>query len=198
MNAPTIHARALMAAALVAGLAVGAAAQAPTTPVSYTATAVNVDPSVNLTATTVFITVDRWSTDDERDKLLDTAGAGGQDALLKSLQGLPKAGSIRTPDSVTFDVRYARHIPSEHGGSQIVLVTDRNISFFEAANAARTADYPFMVIELRMNPSGEGEGRITVATKITANPANNHIMLENYGSQPVQLTRVRQVEPDEQ
>jgi hypothetical protein len=48
-----------------------------------------------------------------------------------------------------------------------------------------------MVIELRLDPSGEGEGRITVATKITANPANNHITLENYGSQPVRLTEVR-------
>ena len=196
MNTSTIHARALLAGTLVAGLAVSAAAQAPATPVSYTATAVNVDPSVNLTATTVFITVDRWSTDDERDKILTTAGAGGQDALLKSLQDLPRAGTIRTPDSVTYDLRYARHVPSESGGSQIVLVTDRNISFFEAASAARTADYPFMVIELRLNPSGEGEGRITVATKITANPANNHIMLENYGNQPVQLTRVRQVEAE--
>jgi hypothetical protein len=180
-----------LAAALTAGFAAPAAAQAPDTPVTYRATAVNIDPAVNLTATTVFITVDRWSTDTERDRLLDSAGASGQDALLRSLQDLPKAGSIRTPDSVTYDLRYARHLPAENGGSQIVLITDRNISFFEAANAARTARYPFMVIELRLDPSGKGEGRITVATKITANPANNHITLENYGSQPVRLTEVR-------
>ena len=197
MNAArSISFRTLLAAGLAAGLAAPAGAQAPATPVTYTATAVNVDPAVNLTATTVYITVDRWSTDGQRDALLTKAGAGGQDALLKSLQDQPKAGTIRTPDSLTYDVRYARHVPSENGGSQIVLITDRNISFFEAANAARTVDYPFMVIELRLNPNGEGEGKITVATKITANPANNHIMLENYGSQPVQLTRVRQVEQD--
>src|SRR5690606_265184 len=155
---------------LAVGLAPPATAQAPETPVTYRATAMNIDPAVNLTATTVFITVDRWSTDTERDRWLESAGAGGQDALLRSLQDLPKAGSIRTPDSRTYDLHYARREPTENGGAQIVLITDRNISFFEAANAARTADYPFMVIQLELNPNGEGEGQITVATKITASP----------------------------
>ena len=179
---------ALLAATLVAGLTASVAAQGK--PVRYSAIAVNVDPSVNLTATTAQIAVERWSTDAERDQLLETT-AGGQGALLKALQKMPKAGSIRTPDSVTYDLRYARQIPMEGGSTQVVLVTDRQMSFFEAANRPRTADYPFMVVELRLDPKGEGEGKITVATKITASPKTRHIILENYGSQPVQLTKVK-------
>jgi len=191
-----ICARASVAVALVAGFIATTAAQSQTSPahthapVRYTAIATNIDPSVNLTATTVQITVDRWSTDAERDLLLNSSGVG-QAALLKALQNMPKAGSIRTPDSVAYDLRYARQLPAEGGGTQVVLVTDRQISFFEAANRARTADYPFMVVEMHLDQKGEGEGKITVATKIMANPKNRHIILENYGSQPVRLSKVR-------
>jgi hypothetical protein len=189
--------RASVAVALVAGVIAGTAAQAPSTPaqtpVHYSAIATNVDPSVNLTATTVHIAVDRWSTDAERDRLLDTT-ASGQRALVKALQDMPKAGRIMTPDSVAYDLRYARQLPSDDGSTQVVLVTDRHIGFFEATSQARTVDYPFMVIELRLDEKGEGEGKITVATKITASPKTRHIILENYGSQPVRLTRVKRVD----
>ena len=33
----------------------------------------------------------------------------------------------------------------------MVLVTDRRIGFWEAANQPRSIDYPFTVIELRLN-----------------------------------------------
>ena len=183
----------MLAAALVTGLITTATAQAPATPVRYTATAMNVDPAVNLTATTVRITVDRWSTDAEREQLLTNA-SGGQDKLLKALRAMPKAGTISTPDSVTYELRYARLTPTENGGSQVTLITDRFLSFFEAAYRERTADYPFMVVEFQLNSSGEGEGRITVATKIMASAESRHMILENLGSQPVRLTKVSKVD----
>ena len=189
----TICVRATVAVALVASVIATTAAQNPAHthgPVRYTAIATNIDPSVNLTATTVQIAVERWSTDAERDLLLNASGSG-QGALLKALQNMPKAGSIRTPDSVAYDLRYARQLPAEGGGTQVVLVTDRQISFFEAANRARTVDYPFMVVEMHLDQKGEGEGKITVATKIMANPKSRHIILENYGSQPVRLSKVK-------
>ena len=187
------HIRTMLAAALMAGLVATATAQAPATPVRYTATAMNVDPAVALTATTIRITVDRWSTDAEQEQFLKMAG-GGQAKLLRALQALPKAGSISTRDSIGNELRYARHTPTENGGSQVTLITDRALSYFEAANRERTADYPFMVVDLRLNPKGEGEGTITVATKITASAKSRHMILENLGSQPVRLTKVSRVD----
>lgn len=179
----------VVAAALVAGLVATATAQAPPTPVRYTATATNIDPAVNLTATTIQITVSRWSTDAEHEQLLNVA-SGGQTKLLKALQGMPRAGSIGTRDSVGDELRYARQTPTENGGSQVTLITDRPLSFFEASNRERSTDYPFMVVDLRLPPNGSGEGTITVATKITASAKTRHMILENYGSQPVRLTKV--------
>jgi hypothetical protein len=51
-----------------------------------------------------------------------------------------------------------------------------------------------MVVDLRLNPKGEGEGTITVATKITASAESRHMILENLGSQPVRLTKVSRVD----
>lgn len=186
-----IRSSGFVAAVLVAGLVVGSAAQTNTTPVRYSATAINMDPTVRLTATTVDLVVSRWSTDAERERLLSALVESGQDKLLKALQGMPKVGSFKTPDSLSYDLHYARRMPGDDGGERVVLVTDRYISFWEAANRARTIDYPFMVIELRLNAGGQGEGKITVATKIASDPKTKQIVLENYGSQPVRLTNVK-------
>ncbi len=194
---PTRHSRvgyrAVLAAVLAVGLAAAAAAQAPATPVRYTAMATNVDPTVNLTATTVQITIDRWTTDAEHEQFLKMA-SGGQAKLLKALQGMPKAGVVSTRDSVGYELRYARQTPGENGSSQIILVTDRALSFAEAATRERTTDSPFMVVTLRVNAKGEGDGTITVATKISASAESRHMILENYGSQPVRLTKVTRVD----
>jgi hypothetical protein len=73
----------------------------------------------------------------------------------------------------------------------VILLTDRRIGFWEAANRPRSIDYPFTVIELRLNRDGEGEGKMSVATKIIADKESNMVTLENYDIQPVLLTNVR-------
>ena len=104
---------------------------------------------------------------------------------------MPRVGYIRTPNSVGYDLHFARLVPGEDGGERITLATDRHIGFWEASNRPRSIDYPFTVIELRMNHDGEGEGKLSLATKITADSDHKTIVLENYGIQPVLLQHVR-------
>ena len=175
---------------LIAGAA-APAAESHNQTIRYTAIATNLDPAVNVTATQVDFTVTRWSTDAERQQLLGILVEKGQDRLLRALQKLPRAGTIRTPDSLAYDIQYARRIPGEDGGERVVLVTDRPIAFWEAANRTRTLDYPFMVVELRLDARGRGEGKLTVATKLEVDKPSGQIILENYGSQPVRLSNVK-------
>lgn len=56
-------------------------------------------------------------------------------------------------------------MPLPDGGERVVLVTDRRIGFWEAANQPRSIDYPFTVIELRLQADGEGEGKILVGPR---------------------------------
>jgi hypothetical protein len=158
----------------------------------YVATAVNLGGSPGRTgAGTVEITIDNWSTDAQRDQLMKTLIEKGPEKLLDTLQKMPRVGSIRTPNSIGYDLHYARKNPLEDGGDQIVLATDRYIGFWEAANRPRTVDYPFTLIEMRVGKDGFGEGKMSLFTKVTYDKKKNQIVLEDYGSQPVLLTQVR-------
>ena len=179
-----------LACSLVAAVAAVPAPQETKAPVRYTATAINMDPSVRMNATLVDLHVTRWSSEDERKQLLDILVEKGQDRLLRALQEMPRAGTIKTPDSLTYDLRYARSTVADDGGEQIVLVTDREIAMWETATMSRTLQYPFMVIELRLDKSGRGEGKLTVATKLSVS-RNGQIVMENYGTQPVRLSNVK-------
>jgi hypothetical protein len=76
------------------------------------------------------------------------------------------------------------------GGERVVLITDRRIGFWEAANQPRLIDYPFTVIELHLR-DGEGEGKMSIATKVIYDQKENMISLENYQTSPVQLTNIK-------
>lgn len=57
--------------------------------------------------------------------------------------------------------------------------------------AARSIQYPFTVVELRIGPNGEGEGKLSIATRITADREHGIITLENCDTQPVMLKNVK-------
>ena len=168
-----------------------AIAQTQGTPERFTAFAVNMDAPGRAAAGQVEIVVNRWSTDRERDRLMNDLMQKGSEKLLDTLQDMPRVGYFRTPNSIGYDLHYSRRTPLPDGGERVVLATDRPIPFWEAANRPRSIDYPFTVIELHLNSNGEGEGKMSLATKITADSESKTIVLENYGTQPVMLESVR-------
>jgi hypothetical protein len=155
----------------------------------FIANAVNMSNIGNPGASQVEISVNRYTTDEARDRLMATFRENGASGLLKALQSEPPVGNIRAPGSLSYDLRYARQLPGEEGGRRIVLATDRPIGFAEAANNSRTMDYPFTLVELRLDKDGHGEGKLSVATKLTLN--ENVLVIEDYADQPVMLTDVR-------
>lgn len=158
-------------------------------PVRFTAIAANLGASRGPMTQVLQITINRWSTDAERDQLVAALKAKGQQGLLNALQQLPAIGSIRTPNSVGYELRYARLDTLKDGGQRAFVLTDRYVSFAEVTNQSRSLEYPFTMIEMRLKPNGEGDGLMSVATRITQ--ADNLLTVENYGMQPTQLTSVR-------
>jgi hypothetical protein len=138
----------------------------------------------------VQIAIDHWSSAQERDGLLDTLRTQGADNLLSNLQKAPPVGTIRTPDRIGWDLHYAWETPTDDGGRRIFIATDRPIRFWEAANLTRTYHYPFTLIEIHLDKNGKGEGRMSVATKISLSKDGKTIELENYTTQPVLLEQV--------
>jgi hypothetical protein len=203
MRAVTICALAVVLAAASATAIVELGAQAPAQagtvvskkdPLRFRAFGVNMQGGIS---GTLDIAIERWSSDEERAVLLDkvagtTDRRSDQDKLVRSLQDIkPRAGSIRTSRSLGWDLKYARENLMADGTRQIVIVTDKPVSFFGAASGARTMDYPFTMIEMRF-PAGsdKGEGKLLGQTNIST--SNGHLEIELYGQQPTRLTQITQ------
>jgi hypothetical protein len=154
---------------------------------SFTATAI-VNNNLGSGVGTVLIDITRWSTESEQ-KMLAEALKKGPEALLDALQDARPTGTIRTPDSIAYDLRFAHSSPGQDGGRRIVLATDRPIGFWEARARPRTIDYPFTVIQMEIGKEGRGKGTLSFATKIVAR--GNVIELENFATAPVMLTEIK-------
>lgn len=139
----------------------------------------------------VDIIIDRYSTEEERNRFLGVLAERGPDGLLEVFRSSKGIGRLAAPGSLGYEIRYAAKIPGEDGGYRVVIATDRLMSFFEARNQPRTVDYPFTVVQLNMGRDGEGEGRASIYARITTDKRNNTIVLEDFGSQPVTLMNVR-------
>ena len=188
----------LTALACVAAIATASAQQqsaaqlANNAPETFTAFAVNMNSRTAGAATaTVDIHVQRYSTDKERDQLMDAFKSGGQDRLLDVLQKLPVVGYIRTPTSLRYDLHFARQVPNPEGGRKVVLLTDRHLQMWEVVNSTRSTNYPFTLVQLQIGPDGKGVGKASIATKITQGGMDNVIELENFENQPVLLNNVQ-------
>jgi hypothetical protein len=173
--------------ALVCSLAV---AQTNGQPERFTANAVSLSPEYGTGQRVVEITIDRWSPNAERERLVASLQQKGPDELLKQLQKTRAVGRIRTPDSLGYDLHYAQQMPSEDGGRTIVIATDRPIGFWEATNQPRSIQYPFTVIQMKLDRDGHGSGTMSYATRIVAQK-NNVIELENFASQPIMLNNIK-------
>jgi hypothetical protein len=147
----------------------------------------------------VDITIDSWSSPEEREQLIVTMLEKGSGALLKALQKASVKGRFRIPTarppdphhlSLGLDIRYAWQVPLPDGGKRIVLAMDRYIGFQEARNQPRSVDYPFTLLQIHVDSQGKGEGKMAVATKISFDKEKKQIELENYASEPVRLNNL--------
>jgi hypothetical protein len=176
----------------IASLQSGTASQSSNTGTGkeeFTAFAVNMGPMTKTAAAPVDITINRWTTDAERDRLMTILKEKGPDDLLKALQQEPKVGTISSQGSLGYDLHYARQLPGADGGRRIVIATDRPIGFLEAQSGGRTLDYRFTLIELRLGPDGKGEGKMSVAARPEF--SDHTLVIEDYSTQPVMLNDVR-------
>jgi hypothetical protein len=138
------------------------------------------------------IAIERWSTPAEVAMLHSVLAEKGPDALLSALQKVkPRAGYIRPDTGIGWDIGFAQLLTAADGTRRIVFATDRPISFWEAVNRPRSADYQFTLGEVRLKTDGTGEGKLVPAAKINFDKESNTLEIENYQIEPVRLVDVR-------
>jgi hypothetical protein len=185
---------------LVAPLVLAAQAPSQTTHTAaevFTGTTVNLNPGGGQS---LRITVFRWAGDAERDALLAVVKEKGDSGVGPALEKAATAGFIWDSGPLGYAVRYAQKLPLAGGGERIVLVTDRPLGSWgqgawRPSGRAAATDYPFTLVELRLNKQGRGNGKMSLAAKVVADADAGTITLDNYAAAPVLLNNVRRVSP---
>lgn len=141
----------------------------------------------------------RWSSDDERDEVLaaikDATGKpAGKREVAKSLRGLDKAGYVFMSAQIGYPIRYTREFKMADGSRQIIMATDRPVSFQEAYTDSMAGDFDVTVIILKFDKDGKGEGIISIGTELVWKEDEQKIGVTNMSSQPVKVMDLRPVE----
>ena len=184
--------------ALFACVATSASAQAPQTrpepgnkPIeTFTARAFQMQQG---STGIVEITITRWSSDAEREMLLDVLKESGQPAMLEALQKLPQVGYYKMPNTMGVALFYARSNSCPTGTRQVVLGTHRSIGM--ATRAPQASQYDATIIEIRFKKgSDKGEGKMVLAGKASVGK-DGKVQISNYQGEPVRLMDVKSKTP---
>ena len=137
----------------------------------------------------VNIYIETYSTQDDRNTLIEAFKRRGQDGLVNALQDMKPKGRVRfASGGVGNDVKYIIELPSENG-RKLRLITDRWLLFSELYNSTRSADYSVGAIELNLTADGKGTGTVLPACKLTVNKKNQQVEIETYQN-PWNLTNL--------
>ena len=139
-------------------------------------------------STRLTMTIEHWTTDEERAALLKELTEGGSDALLKAMRKTT-VGYVRTAQSLRYALNIASSFQTEKG-RVIRLVTERPIAFGEAAISTRSMDYEFGVIEFTLNAEGKGEGVVIPTAKVSISK-DGKLEVETLGTGPQKLLNVK-------
>jgi len=155
---------------------------------SYAAVIVGTGGRIGGRTVNLNINIDNYTSDQQIQEYLVQLQEEGQDALRKTLEKV-KVGRIAPAAATGTDLSIARVFQTEEG-KVIRLVTARQVSFLEAYRSGRSMDYPFTIMELRLDKDGKGEGSIMGGAKLKFNK-EGQLDIESYGNQYAKLANVR-------
>ena len=139
--------------------------------------------------TRLTITINEYTTDEERLQYLDLLKAGGQEAVRKALENV-EVGQIVPRGQLREPINFARSYTVD-GGRVINILKVRYLRFLEfALGTPQSRDYNLTFIQLKINEDGEGEGFMFAGTRIFINE-ENRLVLEQRGTTPIRLSSVR-------
>ena len=116
-------------------------------------------------------------------------------SLAAAIKKAPTVGILWTSENVGYSIKYAYRLPQPDGGERIILATDRRVgvwsNLWKTAAPIAPSDYAFSIIELHLNPKGEGEGRGVVTGNVAVDSQVKTIALDGYATLPVILKGVK-------
>ena len=180
---------------LIASPVLQAQATAPPKMESFTGTTVNLNPGAGMR---LQINVFKWATETERDALLSVLTDKSDSGLGAALEKAPTIGYIWDGGHLGYSLRYAQKVPQPDGGERIILLTDRPLGSWgreawKPSGPAPAPAYSFTLVELRLDKHGRGDGKMSLAARVTADTDAHTVTLENYAAAPVLIDDVKRV-----
>jgi len=170
------------------------AVDGPKPMVVYTAWALNMLGGGG--GTTVTIGIYRWSSDAERTALINVLKTEGNAEMVADMSQLPQIGYIFTQGTLAYALFYARENTLPDGSKQVVLATNRPISFGGAISPGTRQQYNLGVIEMRFPKNGgDGEGKIILQGMASIDKETGKIEVNNYSGQPTRLMQIKEQKP---
>jgi hypothetical protein len=154
---------------------------------SYAAVVIGTGGGIGGRTLNLNINIDTYTSDQQLQEYLVLLQEEGQDALRKVLEKTT-VGRIAPVATTGTDISIAR-LYSTDDGKIIRLVTARSVSFFEAYRSGRSMDYPFTIMELRLDKEGKGEGSIMGGARLQFK--EGQLDIESFGNQYAKLINIR-------
>jgi hypothetical protein len=128
----------------------------------------------------VTIRVEQYSTQEERQVLVDAFQQSGSEGLFNALEKMPSKGRIAITGTLGYDISFARKIPIA-GGYKIRVLTNRPIRIGEAWVNGRSTDYNLSALEMDVSSEkGKSTGVLLPACKFKINKKTAELEIENY------------------
>jgi hypothetical protein len=138
----------------------------------------------------VEISVNEWTTPEERQMLIEFMRQEGTLGLRDKLQELSTKGHINAQGQMGIDWRYAYRI-EKAGGSTIVLGADRPVNVQEAIDRGATSRaYNVTMAVIELDESGKGAGTLFLAAELGFD-ADGRLRVTGVGQNPVHLGDVQ-------
>ena len=140
--------------------------------------------------------LDRFSNEAERNHVIAVFKQDDDPkAIAEKLKEMEAIGSFRTISGWGNEIRYAEEVTAADGTRKLLLATDRQINYWDGANAPEPVTEAFTFIEVRFK-DGEGVGRTTHGDfEVIVDPANLPA-IENFDELQPELMGVKRVEED--
>jgi hypothetical protein len=115
--------------------------------------------------------------------------------LTAALQQAATIGYLWSSEVAGYAIRYAKKTTAADGSDRIILITDRRLGLTSDLWNLKAQDapspYAFSVIELRVNPAGIGEGKVSLTGKVAPDTNAGVLAPSNYEALPVVLKDVK-------
>jgi hypothetical protein len=128
----------------------------------------------------VTINIERYSTPEERQVLVEAFQQAGSEGLFNALEKMRSKGRLAITGTLGYDISFVRRIPTDTG-YKIRILTNRPIRFGEAWVNGRSMDYNLSALELNMsNEKDKSTGTLLSACQFKINKKTNELEIENY------------------